>query len=52
MKAILPLATILSLFLAGAVPSFGDDILRNGNLKDGLSGWHGDGHQVYLLPDL
>ena len=51
MKAILPLVTILSLFLAAPWHSFGDDILKNGNLQEGLSGWHGDGHLVYLLPD-
>jgi hypothetical protein len=51
MKEILLLTTVLSLFLAGPLHSFGDDILRNGNLQDGLSGWHGDGRLVYLLPD-
>ena len=48
MKATLPLVVIFSLVTVGSLRSFGDDILRNGNLQSGLSGWHGDGHLVSL----
>ncbi len=51
MKATLPLAVTFTFCCAAFASCFGDDILRNGDLHDGLSAWHGDGHLVYLKAD-
>jgi hypothetical protein len=47
-KTFLSLAIVALLSWLGSNPLSADPLLHNSDLKDGLSGWHGDGRIVYL----
>jgi hypothetical protein len=51
MKPLLFLAALVLLAGVGSTGCRGDALLKNGNLQDGISAWHGDGHMAYLAAD-
>jgi hypothetical protein len=51
MKALLPMTVIIALSCIGTFSLSADPILRNGDLSEGLAGWHDDGRLTYLNPD-
>jgi hypothetical protein len=50
MRASLPVM-LAGLFLAGVSLSLGADYLKNTDLSEGFSCWHGDGESAFLAPD-
>jgi hypothetical protein len=50
-KTLLPVAALVVLSCVGTFSLSADPLLRNGDLSNGLSGWHDDGRLVYLNPD-
>jgi hypothetical protein len=50
-KTLLSLVVVCSLGWVGSNLLSADPLLHNADLKDDISGWHGDGRITYLMPD-